>query len=116
MIARALHSEGPRAQRPFVELNCAALPEQLIESELFGHEKGAFTGATDKKIGLFQAADGGTLFLDEIGELPLAQQAKLLKAIEEKAIRPVGSVRERPVNIRLIAATNAGLTEKAARG
>ncbi len=116
LIARALHSEGPRAQRPFVELNCAALPEQLIESELFGHEKGAFTGATDKKIGLFQAADGGTLFLDEIGELPLAQQAKLLKAIEEKAIRPVGSVRERPVNIRLVAATNAGLTEKAARG
>src|SRR5262245_22950949 len=112
LIARALHFDGPRASQPFVPVNCAALPEQLVESELFGHERGAFTGANEKKIGLFQAAEGGTLFLDEIGELPLPQQAKLLKAIEDKVIRPVGSVRDRTINVRFIAATNAALEER----
>ncbi len=112
LIARALHFDGPRANQPFISVNCATLPEQLVESELFGHERGAFTGASDKKIGLFQAAEGGTLFLDEIGELPLPQQAKLLKAIEDKMIRPVGSVRDRPINVRFIAATNAALEEQ----
>lgn len=115
LIARALHFDGPRAGQPFIGVNCAALPDHLVESELFGHEKGAFTGASEKKIGLFQAADGGTLFLDEIGELPLAQQAKILKAIEDATIRPVGGVRERSVNIRFLAATNAPLDELASR-
>ncbi len=113
LVARALHFEGPRASQPFIAVNCAALPEQLVESELFGHERGAFTGATDKRIGLFQAADGGTLFLDEIGELPLAQQAKLLRAIESMSIRPVGSVRDRKINVRFVAATNALIEERA---
>nr|WP_249146248.1 sigma-54 dependent transcriptional regulator [Bradyrhizobium diazoefficiens] len=112
LVARALHFGGPRAKQPFVSINCAALPEQLVESELFGHERGAFTGASEKKIGLFQAAEGGTLFLDEIGELPLPQQAKLLKAIEDKAIRPLGSVRDRALNVRFVAATNAALEER----
>lgn len=116
LVARALHLEGPRAKQPFIAVNCAALPEQLVESELFGHERGAFTGATEKKVGLFQAAEGGTLFLDEIGELPLTQQGKLLKAIEDRAVRPVGSVRDRPVNIRFIAATNAAIEERSRQG
>ncbi len=116
LVARALHFDGPRAERPFIAVNCAALPEQLVESELFGHERGAFTGATDKKVGLFQAAEGGTLFFDEIGELPLAQQGKLLKAIEDRVVRPVGSVRDRPVNIRFIAATNAAIEERSRQG
>ncbi len=116
LVARALHFDGPRASQPFIAVNCAALPEQLIESELFGHERGAFTGATEKKVGLFQAADGGTLFLDEIGELPLAQQGKLLKAIEDRIVRPVGSVRDRPVNVRFVAATNAAIEERALHG
>jgi DNA-binding NtrC family response regulator len=113
LIARAIHFDGPRSNQPFIPINCAALPEQLVESELFGHERGAFTGANDKKIGLFQAADGGSLFLDEVGELPLPQQSKLLKAIEDKCIRPVGSVRDRSINVRFIAATNAALEERA---
>ena len=112
LVARALHYDGPRADQPFISVNCAALPEQLVESELFGHERGAFTGAGDKKIGLFQAADGGTLFLDEVGELTLPHQAKLLKAIEDQVIRPVGSVRDRSINVRFIAATNAELEER----
>ncbi len=116
LVARAIHFEGPRASGPFISVNCAALPEQLIEAELFGHERGAFTGATEKNIGLFQAADGGTLFLDEIGELPLAQQGKLLKALEDRRIRAVGSTRDRPVNIRLVAATNAAIEHAAAEG
>ena len=116
LVARALHFDGPRAERPFISVNCAALPEQLVESELFGHERGAFTGATEKKVGLFQAAEGGTLFLDEIGELPLAQQGKLLKAIEDRVVRPVGSVRDRPVNVRFVAATNAAIEERSRQG
>ena len=116
LVARALHFDGPRAAHPFVSVNCAALPEQLVESELFGHEKGAFTGATERKIGLFQSADGGTLFLDEIGELPLAQQGKLLRALEERMIRPVGALRDRAVNVRFVAATNAAIEERARAG
>lgn len=116
LVARALHFDGPRSERPFIAVNCAALPEQLVESELFGHERGAFTGATERKVGLFQAAEGGTLFLDEIGELPLGQQGKLLKAIEDKVVRPVGSVRDRPVNIRFVAATNAAIEERSRQG
>ncbi|MFO1079998.1 MAG: sigma-54 dependent transcriptional regulator [Reyranellaceae bacterium] len=116
LVARAVHFDGARRDKPFVSINCAALPEQLVESELFGHERGAFTGAGDKKIGLFQAAEGGTLFLDEIGELPLPQQSKLLRAIEDKVVRPVGSVRDRPVDVRFIAATNAVLEEHARQG
>lgn len=112
LIARALHFDGPRRKAPFVEINCAALPEHLVESELFGHEKGSFTDARDKKVGLFQAADAGTLFLDEVGELTLQAQAKLLKTIEDGVIRPVGGVRDRRINVRLIAATNASLEDK----
>ncbi|MDB5579660.1 MAG: Fis family two component sigma-54 specific transcriptional regulator [Bradyrhizobium sp.] len=116
LIARALHYDGPRANQPFISVNCAALPDQLVESELFGHERGAFTGANEKKVGLFQAADGGTLFLDELGELPLPQQAKLLKAIEDKVIRPVGSVRDRAIDVRFIAATNGAIEERSRHG
>jgi DNA-binding NtrC family response regulator len=116
LVARALHFDGPRREQPFVEINCAALPAQLVESELFGHERGAFTGASDRKAGLFQAADRGTLFLDEIGELPPALQPKLLKAIEEQTIRPVGSTRDRKVDVRLIAATNLSLEDKVRAG
>jgi two-component system response regulator AtoC len=112
LVARALHFDGPRRDRPFVEVNCAALPEQLVESELFGHERGAFTDARERKIGLFQAADGGTLFLDEVGELTLQAQAKLLKAIEDRVIRPVGGLRDRRVDVRVVAATNASLEDK----
>jgi len=112
LIARALHFDGVRREHPFVEVNCAALPEQLVESELFGHERGAFTDARERKAGLFQAADGGTLFLDEVGELTLAAQAKVLKAIEERMIRPVGGLRDRRVDVRVVAATNASLEEK----
>ncbi|MCW1842527.1 sigma-54-dependent transcriptional regulator [Prosthecomicrobium hirschii] len=116
LVARALHFDGSRATQPFIEVNCATLPEQLVESELFGHERGAFTGAGDRKIGLFQAADGGTLFLDEVGELPPSQQAKLLKALEERVIRPVGGVRDRPINVRFVAATNAALEDRVRQG
>lgn len=116
LVARAIHLEGPRADKPFIGINCAALPEHLIESELFGHERGAFSGAVERKVGLFQAAEGGTLFLDEIGELPLAQQAKLLRALEDRVIRPVGSVRDRAIDVRIVAATNASLEERTQNG
>ncbi len=116
LIARALHFDGARRAKPFVEVNCAALPEQLVESELFGHERGAFTDARERKVGLFQAADGGTLFLDEVGELPLQTQAKLLRALEERTIRPVGGVRDRAVDVRVVAATNASLEDKIRQG
>jgi two-component system response regulator AtoC len=116
LAARILHFNGPRAGGRFVEVNCAALPEDLLESELFGHEAGAFTGAKGVHRGLFEQADGGTLFLDEIGELTLGLQAKLLKAVEEKCIRRVGGEREQAVDVRIVAATNRNLAEEAAAG
>jgi DNA-binding NtrC family response regulator len=106
LVARAVHECGARAGRPFVGLNCAALPKDLIESELFGYKRGAFSGATSEYLGLFRAADGGTLFLDEITEMSADTQSKLLRAIQERAIRPVGSTREQAVDVRLIASTN----------
>jgi two-component system, NtrC family, response regulator AtoC len=109
LVARAIHFRGPLAQMPFVAVDCGALVPTLMESELFGHEKGAFTGALKAKTGLFKSADGGTIFLDEIGELPLEMQAKLLRALQEKEIRPVGSNEKVPVDVRIIAATNRDL-------
>jgi two-component system response regulator AtoC len=114
LAASILHYNGPRATGPLVEVNCAALPDELLESELFGHEAGAFTGAKGRHRGLFEQADGGTLFLDEIGELSLGLQAKLLKAVEEKRIRRVGGEREVTVDVRLIAATNRELANEVA--
>ncbi len=115
-IARRLHQASSRAAKEFINLNCASLTQELLESELFGYEKGAFTGATAPKAGLFEIANGGTLFLDEIGEIPLSLQAKLLKAVEEKRIRRVGSNAERSVDTRIIAATSANLKEMVERG
>jgi two-component system, NtrC family, response regulator AtoC len=115
-IARWLHHRGPRANRPLVEMNCSALPEALAESELFGHERGAFTDAHATRIGLFEASQGGTLFLDELPSLSMALQAKLLKAIEDQRIRRVGGRKEVPVDVRIIAATSVALTERVAAG
>jgi DNA-binding NtrC family response regulator len=112
LVARALHEASPLAEKPLVVINCAALPETLLESELFGYEKGAFTGAVGMKPGLFEVADGGTLFIDEIGELALALQAKLLRVLEDGTLRRVGSVKERRVHVRLVAATNRDLLEE----
>jgi DNA-binding NtrC family response regulator len=109
LVARAIHFRGPFAQMPFVAVDCGALVPTLMESELFGHEKGAFTGALKSKTGLFQSANGGTIFLDEIGELPLEMQAKLLRVLQEKEVRPVGSNDKVPVDVRVIAATNRDL-------
>jgi len=111
LIARAIQGCGDRAGKPFVTVNCGAIPENLIESILFGHEKGAFTGATDKHLGKFQEADGGTLFLDEIGELRLDMQVKLLRALQEGEIDPVGAKRPIKVDVRIISATNRDLNE-----
>jgi len=116
LLARAMHFEGVRSNWPFVEINCASLPPNLLESELFGHERGAFTDAKEKRIGLVEAADGGTLFLDEIGEVDLSIQAKLLKLLEEKSLRRIGSVRERKVNIRIVSATNQNLEQMVREG
>ena len=109
LVARAIQERSLRTDKPFVTINCAALPENLVESELFGHEKGAFTGATNRKNGLFEVADSGTLFVDEIGELPPALQPKLLRVLEDGSLRRVGSHQERRVNVRVIAATNRDL-------
>ncbi len=116
LVARALHKSSPRNNAPFITVNCAAIPDNLIESELFGHEKGAFTGAHETHIGLIEAADGGTLFLDEIGELPLEAQARLLRVLQEKEIRRVGSNQSRIVDVRLIAATNRDLKQRVDEG
>ena len=112
LVARALHRASSRAEKPMVVINCAALPETLLESELFGHEKGAFTGAVSAKAGLFEVADGGTLFIDEIGELPGPLQAKLLRVLEDGSMRRIGSVQERRVKVRLLAATNRNLAQE----
>ncbi len=116
VAARLLHVSGPRAPAPFVHVDCAALPRELIESELFGHERGAYTGAHGARTGLIEAAENGTLYLDEIGELPLELQAKLLNVIERRKTRRLGSVREHPVNARFIASTNRDLPKMAAAG
>jgi DNA-binding NtrC family response regulator len=116
LVAQALHFNSPRKENRFVTINCSAIPENLIESELFGHEKGAFTGADSRKIGKFQYADGGTLFLDEIGDISPAMQVKLLRALQEKRFMPVGSNREVEVNVRIVAATNRPLEEMIRKG
>jgi two-component system, NtrC family, response regulator PilR len=116
LVARAIHDCSPRAAAPFVAVNCGAIPENLLEAEFFGYRKGAFTGANDDREGFFQAAQGGTLFLDEIGDLPLAMQSKLLRAIQERAVRPLGATTEQPVNVRLVSATHRELTAEVQGG
>jgi transcriptional regulator with PAS, ATPase and Fis domain len=109
LVARAIHAQSSRRSKPFVAINCGAIPENLMESEFFGHEKGAFTGADQRKIGKFQFASGGTLFLDEVAELPMNMQVKLLRVLQDRRITPVGSNRDFPVDVRIIAATNRDL-------
>ena len=116
LVARALHTEGTRAKAPFVAVNCGAIPDELMESELFGHKKGAFTGAVHDKLGLFQEADGGTLFLDEIGELGLGLQVKLLRVLQERRVKAVGATEEVEVDVRVVCATNRDLDAEVARG
>ncbi len=116
MVARALHRASRRQREPFVAVNCAALTETLIESELFGHEKGAFTGATDRKLGRFETAHRGTLFLDEVGELPLGCQTKFLRVLEEQVFERVGGTKSIAVDVRVVAATNRDLSDMARRG
>jgi two-component system response regulator PilR (NtrC family) len=116
VVARLIHNTGPRASGAFVAVNCGAIPPELMESELFGHVKGSFTGATNDKIGLFQAASGGTLFLDEVADLPLAMQVKLLRAVQEKVVRPVGANEEQRTDIRLLSATHKNLATEVEAG
>ncbi|WP_333607086.1 sigma 54-interacting transcriptional regulator [Arsukibacterium sp.] len=116
LLAQAIHQASPRAKKPFVAINCGALPEHLLESELFGHSKGAFTGAVTEHNGLFKAADGGTLFLDEIGDMPLALQVKLLRVLQERQIRPVGSSKTMAINVRVLSATHRDLQQAMAEG
>jgi two-component system response regulator PilR (NtrC family) len=116
LVARLVHELGPRSDRPFVPVNCGAIPEQLMESEFFGHKKGSFTGAVQDKDGLFKAADGGTLFLDEVGDLPLTMQVKLLRAIQEKSVRAVGSQTEAKVDVRILSATHKDLHDLVRQG
>lgn len=116
LVATLIHQQSPRCDRPFIAINCGAIPHELMESEFFGHRKGSFTGAVSDKKGFFQAAEGGTLFLDEIGDLPQSLQVKLLRAIQEKKIRPVGEQQEVPVDIRLLSATHRDLGDMVKRG
>lgn len=116
LVAHAIHAMSPRAEEPFIEVNCAAIPEELIESELFGHIKGSFTGAHEDKTGKFQKADGGTLFLDEVGDMSLRTQAKVLRALEEQRFEPVGAAQSAQVDVRVVAATNKHLEEEIERG
>jgi two-component system, NtrC family, response regulator PilR len=116
VVARMIHQQGPRASKPFIAVNCGAIPSELMESEFFGHEKGSFTGASEKKEGLFKAAEAGTLFLDEVADLPKDMQVKLLRAIQEKSIRPVGSNQEIPVDVRILSATHKNLSNEVAQG
>ena len=116
LVARLIHETGPRKDAPFVPVNCGAIPAELMESEFFGHRKGAFTGAVNDKAGLIQSASGGTLFLDEIADLPLAMQVKLLRVIQEQTVRPVGAEREDPVDVRILSATHRNLTELVKNG
>jgi two-component system response regulator PilR (NtrC family) len=114
LVARLIHESGPRADGPFVAINCGAVPDELMESEFFGHRKGSFTGAINDKAGLFQCAENGTLFLDEIADLPLAMQVKLLRVIQEKKVRPVGASREEVVDVRILSATHRNLAQMVA--
>jgi two-component system response regulator PilR (NtrC family) len=116
LVARAIHRNSPRNQGPFITINCGGVPEQLLESELFGYTKGSFTGAVTDKIGLFEAAHGGTIFLDEIGDLPLSLQVKLLRIVQEKSFKPVGGTQEVSVDVRIISATNINLEENVING
>jgi two-component system, NtrC family, response regulator PilR len=116
LVARAIHEVSPRGAEPFVAVNCGAIPENLLEAEFFGYRKGAFTGANEDRAGFFQAAQGGTLFLDEIGELPLSMQSKLLRVIQERAVRPLGAVNEAPVNVRIVSATHKDLGQEVSAG
>ena len=116
LVARAFHFDGARRNGPFIELNCSAIPAHLLEAELFGYERGAFTDARERKIGLVEAADGGTLFLDEIGEMDMALQSKVLKLLEDRSLRRLGSLHDRQVNVRILAATNRNLEEMIADG
>jgi len=116
ILAKAIHEASPRGKHPFVAINCGAIPEQLLESELFGHEKGAFTGANVKHDGLFQSANGGSIFLDEIGDMPLSLQVKLLRVLQDLEVRPVGSTRSFPIDVRIISATHRDLDEVVKEG
>lgn len=116
LTARAIHYQGPRANGPFIAVNCGAIPSELMESEFFGHRKGSFTGAIQDKQGLFQAANGGTLFLDEVADLPLTMQVKLLRAIQEKAVRPIGSQEEQNIDVRILSATHKNLSGEVRAG
>ena len=116
LVARLIHEKGPRAEQPFLPVNCGAIPTELMESEFFGHKKGSFSGAVSDKEGLFQASQGGTLFLDEIAELPLHMQVKLLRAIQEKAVRPIGAQKELPIDVRILSATHKDLSALVKQG
>src|SRR3989475_3564218 len=116
IVARTIHKLSPRAERPFVAINCSAIPETLMESEIFGHERGAFTGAAERRIGCFELADGGTLLLDEIGEMPAPTQTKLLRVLEDHKVRRLGSKSETPVDVRVLAATNKDPEHAVAKG
>ncbi|HFE3511749.1 TPA: two-component system response regulator GlrR [Klebsiella aerogenes] len=116
IVAQTIHNASPRHEKPFIAINCGALPEQLLESELFGHARGAFTGAVSNREGLFQAAEGGTLFLDEIGDMPVALQVKLLRVLQERKVRPLGSNRDIDIDVRIVSATHRDLPKAMARG